>query len=753
MEIIMKKWTLYITLLFLWNNPSSSMDRAMPSELTTRVRIQDNFLLLQSAIARAYDDQDGYKNIETLLQAGCNPNAVGRSSLGQYQDVSPLFLLLANQKAHSYGPELPIPDLLHLLLKYHADPNLGDRIKNQFPIGILYDLETKTSAQVGMLYDPETKTSAQARAYSPEQSKRNESRYFTLAKGLIDHGATPSSCVRNGVPLLQQAALEKQDKWIQFFHEQKLIDDSMQFLILHELIKANNYDGIEKWLKAGFNPDGYGKAPVFSPGHDYDMSYLGISILSIFKHEGYCRLLYKESIKIIKLFLEYGANPNSKNSFGRTLPLKLVYLLGREAGAPTAELKNYLFHVAKILIGYGVNPAQCVQNGIPLFHQAIADEREDWVKFLCESGIDINAHDANGQSALKQAIGLKNYPMIRLLLSLGANIEELKKAVEIAEFQRDPILNDILTSASDPQNGCPFWFTALHGNLSTLSPEDQMILTTCKSNQHDPQNQKTLLHYAAMGGNASNIEYLINECGSYVNTRDIGGNTPLHLAAMRGHTKVAEKLIEHKAFRNARNDLTETPFMIAIANGHTNLATMLLVDQEANPNVWAFSDSVEGGISQPPRNTWPFSDSSEIGVVSPLDIAMARKDQDMIQLLLLCGARPYERKGGTVRCLLPPQMISNIYGKCTQDRRTMHLAARGMGTYVPNVFRNIASFLYGDTMAKIIVGHNFSSLLPKKIEALPAPQAIGSEEERDMVHSDCATVGSDDILKGEKSIE
>jgi ankyrin repeat protein len=740
----MKKCTVYIALLFLWNNTSVSMDWTKLSELErserkTSVRTQDNFQLLQSAITFGYSTQDRYENTQIFLEAGCNPNAVGTDSRGQYQDVSPLFLILAHQRTcpYSNGYNLPILDLL---LKYHADPNLGDRLKHQFPLGILYDLETKLST-LPRLYRPD-----------PEEIKSNESQCFTLAKKLIDHGATLRNCVRNGVPLLQQAALEKQDKWIQFFHEQKLIDDSMQFLILHELIKANNYDGIEKWLKAGFNPDGYGKAPVFSPGHDYDMSYLGISILSIFKHEGYCRLLYKESIKIIKLFLEYGANPNSPKRYGKTLPLNLVYQLGRKTEAPP-ELKNYLFHVAKILIGYGVNPAQCVQNGIPLFHQAIADEREDWVKFLCESGIDINAHDANGQSALKQAIGLKNYPMIRLLLSLGANIEELKKAVEMAKFQRDPILNDILTSASDPQKGCPFWFTALHGNLSTLSPEDQMILTTCKSNQHDPQNQKTLLHYAAMGGNASNIEYLINECGSYVNTRDIGGNTPLHLAAMRGHTKVAEKLIEHKAFRNARNDLTETPFMIAIANGHTNLATMLLVDQEANPNVWAFSDSVEGGISQPPRNTWPFSDSSEIGVVSPLDIAMARKDQDMIQLLLLCGARPYERKGGTVRCLLPPQMISNIYGKCTQDRRTMHLAARGMGTYVPNVFRNIASFLYGDTMAKIIVGHNFSSLLPKKIEALPAPQAIGSEEERDMVHSDCATVGSDDILKGEKSIE
>jgi hypothetical protein len=229
-----------------------------------------------------------------------------------------------------------------------------------------------------------------------------------------------------------------------------------------------------------------------------------------------------------------------------------------------------------------------------------------------------------------------------------------------------------------------------------------------------------------MGGQSRDIEYLINGGGD-VNAKNINGNTPLHLAAMNGHTEVAEKLITCGALLNARNNLAETPFMIAIANGHTNLATMLLVDKEADPNIEDFLDLIA------------------VGVVSPLHIAMAKKDQAMTQLLLLCGARPYARKGSTVRYpLLPPQMISNIYGKCTQDRRTMHLVEKAMGAFIPNVFRNIASFLHGDTMAKIIVGHNFRSLSSKKIDPAHELRAIGSKEDGATVSSDCTTVGSDD---------
>ena len=60
-------------------------------------------------------------------------------------------------------------------------------------------------------------------------------------------------------------------------------------------------------------------------------------------------------------------------------------------------------------------------------------------------------------------------------------------------------------------------------------------------------------------------------------------DTPLHLAALNGHTKVAELLIKSGAHLNPKNKGSMTPLHAAAAKGHTKVAE-LLIKSGAHPN-------------------------------------------------------------------------------------------------------------------------------------------------------------------------
>ena len=88
---------------------------------------------------------------------------------------------------------------------------------------------------------------------------------------------------------------------------------------------------------------------------------------------------------------------------------------------------------------------------------------------------------------------------------------------------------------------------------------------------------RTTLHYAATWGLHSVVEFLIIEHLQDVCSRDSTDNaTPLHLASLRGHAKVACKLLERGADVKARNYNGWTPLHLASYEGRVDIARMLI---------------------------------------------------------------------------------------------------------------------------------------------------------------------------------
>jgi len=61
---------------------------------------------------------------------------------------------------------------------------------------------------------------------------------------------------------------------------------------------------------------------------------------------------------------------------------------------------------------------------------------------------------------------------------------------------------------------------------------------------------------------------LITQRPICINDEDESGNTPLHLAALHGHFKIINMLIDHGASVDPRNILQWTPLDCAAAKGY-----------------------------------------------------------------------------------------------------------------------------------------------------------------------------------------
>ena len=66
------------------------------------------------------------------------------------------------------------------------------------------------------------------------------------------------------------------------------------------------------------------------------------------------------------------------------------------------------------------------------------------------------------------------------------------------------------------------------------------------------EDNRTLLHHAALDGQTSTVEQLLDS-GAVIEATDKDKNTPLHLAVWRRHTDVLELLLDKGAPTQARN--------------------------------------------------------------------------------------------------------------------------------------------------------------------------------------------------------
>ena len=68
--------------------------------------------------------------------------------------------------------------------------------------------------------------------------------------------------------------------------------------------------------------------------------------------------------------------------------------------------------------------------------------------------------------------------------------------------------------------------------------------------------------------------------GAIVTIAGPDGNTPLHLAAVRGFVNVGRSLLDHDAKTMAKNNEKQIPLQVAIKNNHSDFAVLMSKSME-----------------------------------------------------------------------------------------------------------------------------------------------------------------------------
>jgi excisionase family DNA binding protein len=184
---------------------------------------------------------------------------------------------------------------------------------------------------------------------------------------------------------------------------------------------------------------------------------------------------------------------------------------------------------------------------------------------LIHDGIDVNARDSFGRTALIIAASQGHTYIVQILLEQGAD-----------PGAKDNVGTTAL-AASEARG-----YSRIVSLLKAASPHDVEVeeIEPLKIENKGGASSPVSLQRAVDSGDVPGINALI-AAGADVNTRTEDGWTPLMLATIKGHTEVVLALLKQGADVNARNKKGWTALMFAVSMGDLETMRALLAGGRA----------------------------------------------------------------------------------------------------------------------------------------------------------------------------
>ena len=220
----------------------------------------------------------------------------------------------------------------------------------------------------------------------------------------------------------------------------------------------------------------------------------------------------------------------------------------------------------RILLHTGVDANAAQVDGTTALHWAAYHDDAEMAGLLVRAGANVNAVNHYGASALAEASTNGNAAIVKLLLEAGAEANTRMKGGETA-----------------------LMLAARSGNPETVG----VLLAHGATPDQRERRDQTALMWAAAEGHADVVRALI-DAGADVNARLDSGFTPFLLSVREGRLDVVRAFVEAGVDVNAMMRPAEgwnyrgrapalCPLQIAVRNGHFELA-IALVDAGADPN-------------------------------------------------------------------------------------------------------------------------------------------------------------------------
>ncbi|XP_060933096.1 ankyrin repeat domain-containing protein 27 [Limanda limanda] len=280
------------------------------------------------------------------------------------------------------------------------------------------------------------------------------------------------------------------------------------------------------------------------------------------------------------LLLHYKANTDAQDNNGNT-PLHLACMYGHE-------------DCVKALVYYDVQTCRLdLQNekGDTALHTAARWGYEGIIQVLLENGASTNVPNKSKDSPLQCALNTK----ILTLLQLSQNGHH-RRGSRIDSPSRSPLASDcssrrssVSSTSSLGSEAKPEGERVRHREVEKLlravaDGDVEMVRYLLEWMDEEEEDEEELLseallcHPLCQCRNCAPTQKLcVLQAGALgVNSCNAEGFTPLHVAALHGHSALAAQLIRHGANVNARTNQNATPLHLATQNSHVQVVRFLL---------------------------------------------------------------------------------------------------------------------------------------------------------------------------------
>lgn len=187
--------------------------------------------------------------------------------------------------------------------------------------------------------------------------------------------------------------------------------------------------------------------------------------------------------------------------------------------------------------------------GRTLLHYAVIGNAVETILWLIKKGINVNAADDSGETALFECVRRSNDDIAKILIANYANPNIANRRYEL-----------------------PIHIAAHRGDwrIIQLLVEAQTIITK------KAVDDKQLIHYAVLGGQVELVPKLIELTNISYFVRDEHGNTLLHYATRTSNLLMVKFLVGQGLDVNSLNDQYESPIFSAVKNNHVEITKYLV---------------------------------------------------------------------------------------------------------------------------------------------------------------------------------
>ncbi|XP_057323819.1 putative ankyrin repeat protein RF_0381 isoform X2 [Microplitis mediator] len=437
-----------------------------------------------------------------------------------------------------------------------------------------------------------------------------------IFKLLVCHGANVDITLSDGESLLLRAIKSCEPSTVKCILEKSSVDKNINKTCLTTAVLKGNEEIEQLLIKHGFEvePQCVNNSKFFHAivkrGYTKfvtDLLTMGADVNALRQETTKYTLLHtaciNRKLEMARLLIQHDINLNVKDH--------------KEKTAIFYAVKNGDFNIVKLLITNGA----CVEDDPDLLNIAALNQCSDTVQILLEHGVDINACDSFGKTALhsafvKQSSQLNNDviykiepSLIRVLLNKGADVNM-------------------------PMNDGR---TALHLAVQTDNKEivNTLLEYNPKVSVSDAKGM-TPLHSAAQTENSKIVDSLLNK-NADITAVDIKGMTALHFAAEVGHLDIIKNLLKYEPNADAIDEFNSTLLHGAAKYGYLDTincvngegSTALLIAISHSLSLEFIQELLTFGADVNYRNT-----KGE----TALHIASKMKQREIIEILLRYGA-------------------------------------------------------------------------------------------------------------------